>query len=327
MRKVLVYIDDEAIDDSIELLEAARRIYGSEGFVACGFALSARCGNARNMFDILIRAREGLVPGYDAAAVAVCMEELHRQYHFDAVLVPATVFGRMIAPRAAMRLGAGLVADITDLYPEGNEVVMVRPAFSGRLIAEVVCRGTGPVMMSVRPRTFGLEGRQARSTVILDFDLPALPATGISLLGKLEKKGVLDIRDSEVLISGGGGVLRCFPLLERLAGALHGMVSASRKAVDNGLAPRAIQVGQSGKYVMPRLYIALGISGSAQHVAGLRNAEYVISVNTDRYAPISSLSDIVVEGDARGFVEGLLNRIGIYRKAERQGTEQQGADG
>jgi electron transfer flavoprotein alpha subunit len=313
MRKVLVYIDDEAIDDSIDLLETARRMYGADGFVSYAFALSDRCGNARSMFDFLVRTREGVVSGYDAAAIAVCIEDLHRQHDFDAILVPATVFGRMIAPRTAMRLGAGLVADITDLYPDGDEVVMVRPAFSGRLLAEVICRGTGPVMMSVRPRTFSWKGQATRPTVILDFDPPEIPETGIRLLGKKDKRDALDIRDSEVLISGGGGVLRNFPLLEKLAVALHGMVSASRKAVDSGLVPRGIQVGQSGKFVSPRLYIALGISGSAQHVAGLKNAEYVITVNTNKHAPICSMSDIVVEGDARDFVEGLLIKIEAAR--------------
>lgn len=103
--------------------------------------------------------------------------------------------------------------------------------------------------------------------------------------------------------------MRDFHLLERLAEALHGMVAASRRVVDMGKAPRAVQVGHSGKTVRPRLYIALGISGSAPHMAGIRNAEYIISVNTNRQAPICSISDIVVEGDGRAFVEGLLKRI------------------
>jgi electron transfer flavoprotein alpha subunit len=310
MRKVLVYIDDGAIGDSIDLLEAARRMCGQGGFVSYGLAISTRCGNAQGKFDFLIRAKEAVLSEYDAASIAICIEDLNRQYHFDAILVPATVFGRMIAPRAALRLGAGLVADITDLYPDGNEIVMVRPAFSGRVLAEVVCRGSGPVMMSVRPRTFSWTGRETRPTVIVDYDPPEMPGTGIQLLGKKVKSNTQDIRDCEVLISGGGGVLRNFGLLGELAEALHGMVSASRKAVDSGTVPRSIQVGQSGKFVSPRLYIALGISGSAQHVAGLKNAEYVISVNTNKHAPLCSMSDIVVEGDARDFVEGLLARIG-----------------
>jgi electron transfer flavoprotein alpha subunit len=143
----------------------------------------------------------------------------------------------------------------------------------------------------------------------MDVDVQDMKTPGLRLIERQEKSKTRDIRKSEVLISGGGGVVRDFHLLERLAEALHGMVAASRKVVDMGKAPRAIQVGQSGKIVSPRLYIALGISGSAQHVAGIRNAEYIISVNTDLQAPIFSMSDIVVEGDSRAFVEGLLKRI------------------
>ena len=164
-------------------------------------------------------------------------------------------------------------------------------------------------MMSVRPRVFTYGKPVIKSAEFIDVDVQDMKTPGVRLIERQEKSEARDIRTSEVLISGGGGVIRDFHLLERLAEALHGMVAASRKIVDMGKAPRAIQVGQSGKIVSPRLYIALGISGSAQHVAGIRNAEYIISVNTNRQAPICSMSDIVVEGDSRAFVEGLLKRI------------------
>jgi electron transfer flavoprotein alpha subunit len=201
------------------------------------------------------------------------------------------------------------VADVTGIGTDGDDVLMVRPAFSGRMLATVVCRGGGPVMLSVRPRVFAYREPVFKSAEFIDVDVEDMRTPGLRLIERREKPETGDIRKSEVLISGGGGVVRDFHLLERLAEALHGMVAASRKVVDMGKAPRAIQVGQSGKIVSPRLYIALGISGSAQHVAGIRNAEYIISVNTNRQAPICSMSDIVVEGDSRAFVEGLLKRI------------------
>ena len=164
-------------------------------------------------------------------------------------------------------------------------------------------------MMSVRRRAFTYGEPVFKSAEFMDVDVQDLQTPGLRLIERREKSVTQDISESEVLISGGGGVVRDFHILERLAEALHGMVAASRKIVDMGKAPRAIQVGHSGKTVRPRLYIALGISGSAQHVAGIRNAEYIISVNTNRQAPICSISDIVVEGDGRVFVEGLLKRI------------------
>ena len=219
------------------------------------------------------------MPNYDTATLARCIESLHRTYAFDAIVVPATHWGRMIAPRAAMRLHAGLVADVTGVGVDGDDVSMVRPAFSGRMLATIVCRGDGPVMMSVRPRVFTYGDPVAKTAEIVDVDVQDTRTPGVRLIERRERSQLRDIRDSEVLVAGGGGAIRDFHLLRRLATALHGMVAASRKAVDMGAAPREIQVGQSGKTVSPRLYIAIGISGSSPHVAGIRNAEYVISVN------------------------------------------------
>ena len=308
MKRVLVTIDEEAVEDSIELLEVGRLIYGEQGFLSYALAAGGRTGEAGKLYDYLIRVKNGPLPNYDAATIARCIESLHRIYCFDAIVVPATHWGRMIAPRAAMRLRAGLVADVTGVGTDGDQVLMVRPAFSGRVLATIVCRGVGPVMMSVRPGVFSYSG-PVKSAELIEVDGQEFKTPGVRLIERREKPVARDIRESQVLISGGGGAMRDFDLLERLAEALNGMVAASRKVVDMGGAPRAIQVGQSGKIVSPRLYIAIGISGSSPHVAGIRNAEYLIAVNSNRHAPICSLADIVVEGDGRTFVEGLLERI------------------
>ncbi len=223
-------------------------------------------------------------------------------------MVPGTHWGRMIAPRAAMRLRAGLVADVTGVSADGDGISMVRPAFSGRALATIVGRGGGPAMMTVRPRVFSDQDPVAKTAEVVDIDVQG-STCDVRLIERRDRSPLHDIRDSAVLVSGGGGAIGDFDLLRRLATALNGMVAASRKAVDSGAAPREIQVGQSGRTVRPRLYVAIGISGSSAHVAGMRNAEYVISVNQDRDAPICSISDIVVEGDGRAFVEALLDRI------------------
>ena len=132
-----------------------------------------------------------------------------------------------------------------------------------------------------------------------------------------EKPQRKDIRESEVLVSGGGGALDDFELLQELADRLHGAVSASRMAVDSGRADRVIQVGQSGRFVRPKLYIAEGIYGAIQHVAGMKQAEHVIAVNTDPLAPICSLADIVVEADAADFTRKLIRRIDQEERKEQ----------
>lgn len=313
MKRVLVYIDEEAVEDSLQLLEIGRLLYGEEGWCSCALAAGGQFGEAGSLFDYVFRVRNGPLPNYDAAALARCIEFLHRAYCFDVIVFPATHCGRMIAPRAALRLRAGLAADVTGVGVEGGEIRMARPAFSGRMRATIVCRGSGPVMLSVRPGVFTYGKPALKSAEFVEVEAPATPAPGVRLIERREKPEVRDIRESEVLIAGGGGIARDFHLLERLAQALNGMVAASRKAVDLGKAPRAIQVGQSGKSVSPRLYLAIGISGSSPHLAGIRNAEYVIAVNPDRRAPICSVADIVVEGDGRAFVEGLLERVEASR--------------
>lgn len=317
MKKVLVYLDPDAVSDSIDLLAVADQMYGPQKYVSWGFCVEGASEQGRGVFDSLASVDDSRISRYDIENIAVCMEDLNKQQQFDAVLVPATTFGRMLAPRVAMRLHLGLVADVTAIRRNGTDLEIVRPAFSGRMLAGIVCRGEGPVMMSVRGNTFSREVQKIDvDTVLVPLTPSRVRTPGVRLLERRPKPRSGDIRESEVLISGGGGVQRNFRILDSLAAELHGMVSASRRVVDSGVAPRHIQVGQSGKTVSPRLYVAIGISGSIQHVVGLRSAEYVIAVNSDRHAPICSLADLVVEGDGSEFVERIVQRIQKGRSNE-----------
>jgi electron transfer flavoprotein alpha subunit len=219
----------------------------------------------------------------------------------------------MIAPRLAKRLQTGLVAGVTDIKKEGGHTEIIRPACSGKILEGVLHTGNGPVMMSIRPNAFEYTSGNPLQTVVSAYTEPVSSPSAVTRLHVKENQQTCDIRDSEVLIAGGGGVKESFPELYRLADALKGTVAASRKLVDQGIAPRNIQVGQSGKTVSPRLYMALGIHGSMQHMAGLRQIASLISINTSVNAPICSLSDIVVHGDARKFIDRLMKKIALYR--------------
>jgi electron transfer flavoprotein alpha subunit len=313
LKQVLVYIDEDALQDSIDLIEAARQMFGDRELITYALAPAGQYAGAETVFDYIITSEPAPVAHYEAGKIARVIEVLHHQYQFDAILIPSTTFGRIIAPRAAIRLRAGLVADVTEVRTEGDEILLVRPAFSGRLLATVVCRGSGPIMMSVRPRTFIRTGGTHKQAQVIVCDTRDLPDSGIQLTGRIERTQEQDIRESEVLVAGGGGAMKDFPLLEQLASLLGGKVAASRKAVDHGKASRKIQVGQSGKMVGPKVYIALGISGSSQHMAGLKRAKHIISVNIDPHAPICSMSDIVVQGDYKVFAEALIKRIEAQR--------------
>jgi len=308
MYKVLVYIDPHNPGASLGLLEAAERIAYADRLVTYAFCPGNPTPVIHGHFDFCV-CTDAAVEPYDTQNLAACLKSLQDEYHFDAVLLPATAWGRNIAPRAAMRMRVGLVADITEVTRDGDVVRLVRPAFDGKMLAVIECVGGKPIMASVRPGVFRYDGGGGKDTQHITFSPKGLSPSGVSLLSSEHKRAVADIRESDILVSGGGGVGDAIEKLELLAKALGGMVSASRRLVDSGMAPRAIQVGQSGKTVSPRIYFALGIYGSLQHIEGLRNVDCIISVNTNPKAPICSISDIVVEGDAVEFAQKLAEKI------------------
>lgn len=292
-------------------------MYGSSDVESFAVSLDGIHDDLVGYFHNIISVAEGILCGYDQRGACEIMANLHREFNFEAILIPANAFGRMLAPRLARRLRTGLVADVTDIRHNGDEIEMIRPAYSGMMLAGITNRGNGPVMMSIRPGVFTYRGMGGLETEVHHYTQAINRPSTMKCLGVMPKVQTCDIRDSEILISGGGGMKRHFSELQRLADELKGQVSASRKIVDQGIAPRSIQVGQSGKTVNPRLYMALGIDGAIQHVEGLKNVETIISVNTSRKAPICSLSDIVVEGDALEFIERLMDRIRLYRNETR----------
>lgn len=329
MKKTCIFQDTERMGNTTGLLEAAHRLHGQGTFEACVVLLDDPAEfantNFHGLFHHMVRVAQGLVDRWDARAITQILEKLHQKHCFDSILIPATSLGKMIAPRLARRLRTGLVSGVTDIKRQKDSIEIIRPACSGKILQGIRFSGPGPVVMSIRPNAFdyspGVSAGGGLQTNVSQYNEPVTDRSAVKRI-HVEKNQQIrdrDIRDYEVLISGGGGVRKRFPDLYRLAEALNGTVAASRKLVDQGIAPRAIQVGQSGKTVSPRLYMALGIHGSMQHLAGLRQAETIISVNTAGHAPICSLSDIVVQGDAGEFMDRLMEKISIYRSEKKGG--------
>lgn len=311
MKRSLIFIDNNNYKSSIGLLEVVRQMFGHEEYETYGICINFDHQHMNQVFDKLITVDENLFEKSPLVVTSI-IEEIHNLYKFDSIIIPATAFGRMLAPRLAMRLKVGLVADVTAIDHKEDVLEMIRPAFSGKIMAAIVKIGVGPIMMSVRPDVFVFD-EVLKDTEIIYYTPDIKVKSSIKLLKEETKTESYDIRDSDVLISGGGGIIKDFWKLNELAEVLNGQVSASRMIIDKGIAPRAIQVGQSGKTVTPKLYIALGINGAIQHVEGLKNVESIISVNINRNAPICSLSDIVVEGDANIFIEQLIKKILIEK--------------
>ncbi|MDY0290206.1 MAG: electron transfer flavoprotein subunit alpha/FixB family protein [Sphaerochaeta sp.] len=308
MKKVMLYIEDGHIQDSLDLIEVARLLYKDEKVQTYALVIHGGLPSVQGFCDVIMHLVDDRLQSFDQRGIGDVVTAVHTRYSFDAILFLATPMGRLLAPRVAMQLRTGLVADVTGIASDDEGLVVTRPAYGGKIMAGIRFTGDGPVMMSVRPAVFThTQGQKVDSRLVLleglSYRYGSMRKTKTE-----EKKIAYDIRDSTVLISAGGG-MSDMHLLGKLAALLGGEVSASRAVVDKGVLPRAMQVGQSGKTVSPKLYMALGIHGSIQHVEGLKDVQHIISVNTNRNAPMCSISDIVVEGEALPFIQRLVQRI------------------
>ena len=236
------------------------------------------------------------------------------------VLYGATTIGRDLAPRLASRLKTGLTADCTKLeiatVEETGEKQFrsTRPAFGGNLMATILCPNTRPQMSTVRPGVMQKRVREAgRQGVVTVFE-PKFDTSKfkVRVLETIkEEKATVDISEAKILVSGGRGVhnKEGFDKLQDLANVLGGQVSSSRAMVDNGVMPHERQVGQTGKTVRPNLYMACGISGAIQHLAGMEESEFIIAINKDKFAPIFSVADLGIVGDLHKIVPMLTERL------------------
>jgi len=234
-----------------------------------------------------------------------------RETEPDIFLVGATRIGRTLAPRIAAALRTGLTADCVDLKldEEGN-LVQVRPAFSGNIMAQIVTK-TRPQMATVRYKVMKMPERDTgREGEIIRMKVDVIEETGMRIVEKTRADEV-EISEADVIVSGGRGLKRPedFSLLEELASLLGGVVGSSRPLVDAGWISKDHQVGFSGNTVKPRVYIACGISGSPQHLFGMRDSDIIIAVNKDPTAPIFNVSDYGVVGDLYEFIPLLIREV------------------
>ncbi|MBS7610093.1 electron transfer flavoprotein subunit alpha/FixB family protein [Candidatus Bathyarchaeota archaeon] len=230
----------------------------------------------------------------------------------DIFLLGATPIGRSLGPRVAAAMETGLTADCIELDIDGADgsLVQIRPAFSGNIIARIKTR-TKPQMATVRYKVMKRSHRDTmRKGRIVRREVKEVSETGIHLLKKEPLKGV-DISEAEVIVSGGRGLRKPedFKLLEELSRLLGGTVGSSRPLVDEGWIGREHQVGFSGNTVKPKVYIACGISGSPQHLFGMRDSEVIIAINKDPSAPIFKFSDYCIIGDLYEVLPALIREI------------------
>lgn len=266
--------------------------------------------------DRVIVADDSELKYYRTEPYTQVLANVINEYKPEAMLVGATAIGRDLGPRLAGRIHTGLTADCTKLEidQENKELRMTRPAFGGNLMATILCSNFRPQMATVRPGVMVKQLRdKTRKGEIIPYGKPIEKNKCFVEIEDVVKevKEKVDIQDAKILVSGGRGLgaPENFKLLEELAAAIGGEVSSSRAAVDAGWAPKDIQVGQTGKTVRPTLYIACGISGAIQHLAGMEESDYIIAINKDPDAPIFNVADVGIVGDLFQIVPKLAEKI------------------
>ena len=301
--------DGTAKNVGIELLTPGKMMAGKQGGALVAVVIGSGVDEAVKAASehgadkvIVVDGPEYAHYTTDAYAIALCT--LVEKYGPTSMLIGATNNGRDLGPRVSCRLKTGLTADCTglDIDEESGNVAWTRPAFGGNLMATILCTDHRPQLGTVRPGVFKKSDAVAAAAEIIKEDIHVdakdIRTQVLELIKEADGENV-DLEGAEIIVSGGRGVggPEGFEPVKALADVLGATVGASRAAVDAGWIAHAHQVGQTGKTVGPKLYIACGISGAIQHVAGMSGSDCIVAINKDPEAPIFDIADYGVVGN------------------------------
>jgi len=297
---------------SYEVVTAARRIGETVEAVVCAVA-PVTGANQLGKFgaDKVVTLTNGAFAKYNPEGCAQAIAERVKAGGYAAVVFVASATGKDLAPRVAAKLGVALAADCTEVAAEGGAMVATRPVYAGKALLKVKIAGN-PAVLSLRPNVFTpVERPKAGTAETVAVNVAAARVVVREI--KAAEAGALDVAEAQIVISGGRGLKEPanFKVIEELARAFGGQaaVGASRAVVDAGWRAHADQVGQTGKTVSPTLYIAVGISGAIQHLAGMRTSKVIVAINKDKDAPIFKVADYGVVGDLFEVVPRLTAEI------------------
>ncbi|OGQ94654.1 MAG: electron transfer flavoprotein subunit alpha [Deltaproteobacteria bacterium RIFOXYD12_FULL_57_12] len=306
---------------SFELLGIGRQLADQRQVPLYAVLLGADLGNSGAELvafgaDQVFQVDHPVLAHFTDEAYSQVFEDIIREVKPEIVLAGATAIGRSFIPRLASSLGTGLTADCTQLEirPEDGVLLQTRPAFGGNVMATIVCPHTRPQMATVRPRVMKVNGRDSdRVGRIIDYvPKPERLRTRVTVLHSVrEDLDQVNICEADIIVSGGRGLEneKGFAMIRQLAKLLGAAVGASRAAVDSGWIPYPHQVGQTGKTVCPKLYIACGISGAIQHVVGMQSADTIVAINRDPEAPIFNVATYGIVGDLFEVVPRLIQQL------------------
>ena len=317
---ILVFIEEregKVKKTSLEALSAARKLADTLQESVTALRLAAgepSVGLAQYGADKVVNANSDLLSSYSSEGYCAVVAQVAQKIQPRFLLGSAGSMGRDLLPRVAAKLGAGLAQDCIEARViDGQQLECVRPIYAGKAYARVRLLMT-PAIATLRPNVFSLGAPDAGRSAEMETFAPELNADQIHASVKETKISAgqkIELTEANIIVSGGRGIKgpENFPLIEQLADALGGAMGASRSAVDAGWIDHQFQVGQTGKTVSPTLYIACGISGAIQHLAGMSSSKYIVAINKDPEAPIFNVADYGIVGDLFDVVPALTQAV------------------
>ncbi|MEX1139923.1 MAG: electron transfer flavoprotein subunit alpha/FixB family protein [Bacteroidota bacterium] len=290
---------------AFEIVTAAKKLAESSGAEVVGIVVGDKVKSiapALGTYGVarVIAVEDPKLSQYSSTAYAAIVANVAKKIGADVVLFPATAMGKDLAPRVAVKLDGGLAADCTALRWENSELLATRPVYAGKALIDVKMNSKCKVF-TLRPNVFTAVAVGEASAQVEEHTADLGDAEYSTQVKEIaQSSGKIDVAEAEIIVSGGRGLKgpEHFKLIEELAEVLGAAVGASRAVVDAGWRPHDEQVGQTGKTVSPSLYIAVGISGAIQHLAGMSSSKYIVAINKDKDAPIFQVADYGIVGDA-----------------------------
>jgi electron transfer flavoprotein alpha subunit len=297
--------DGEIKKVTYELLSAGRKAADAMGEELCavlvGKGVSGLAGKLGEYgADKVLVVDADALENYTTDAYTNVLADLAKEHQPAAILLACSVAGRDLAAQVAQRLGTGLMTDCTDMALEDGQLVFTRPIYAGKAFVKAICPEARPVMATIRPNVLTADAPQAgRAAEVVTVSAAAGDVRQVikDIIKQVSTRP--ELTEADIIVSGGRGIKgpENFAILEELADVLGAAVGASRAAVDAGWKSHSFQVGQTGKTVSPVLYIACGISGAIQHLAGMSSSKCIVAINKDPEANIFKVADYGIVGD------------------------------
>lgn len=303
MSKILVYLEQregKIKKSSLEAVSLASKLASSLGYECESVSIGKEIENSNLVSKYGIKTltvfKNNDLDYYSPSAYTELLSKFINDNSFEIIFFSNTALGKDLAPRVSIKTDAGIIMDV--IHIDYSNLIATRPIYAGKALVEIKLN-TKRKIFTLRPNVFKAIQLEDTSETIINTVEVSSPNLKTRVVGYKKSDGKLDVAEAEIIVSGGRGMKgpENFKLIEELAETLNAAVGASRAVVDAGWRPHGEQVGQTGKTVSPTLYIACGISGAIQHMAGMSSAKYIVAINKDKDAPIFTIADYGIAGD------------------------------